>query len=321
MAPRAAPRVCCMDSGFAPGDEQRAVNSYSGGWRMRLALARTLMCRSDLLLLDEPTNHLDLDAVIWLEGWLKSYPGTLVLISHDRDFLDAVASHILHLEHQRLTLYAGNYSGFERQRAERLAQQQAAFVRQQREIAHMHGFVERFRAKATKARQAQSRLKALERMELIAPAHVDSPFRFGFEPAENLPRPLLRLDEASAGYGERPILSGVGLSLEPGDRIGLLGRNGAGKSTLIKVLAGDLAAAVRALRTRAGSAGGLFRPASTGSAASRRHPARSSAADRSGARPSRPCAIIWAASASPATARWIRSRRSRVARRRVWCWR
>ncbi|MCK7575247.1 MAG: ATP-binding cassette domain-containing protein [Chromatiales bacterium] len=226
--------------GFAPGDERRPVNSYSGGWRMRLALARTLMCRSDLLLLDEPTNHLDLDAVIWLEGWLKAYPGTLILISHDRDFLDAVVGHTLHLEHQRLTLYSGNYSAFERQRAERLAQQQAAYVRQQREIAHMHSFVERFRAKATKARQAQSRLKALERMELIAPAHIDSPFRFGFEPAENLPRPLLRLDEAVAGYGERPILNGVGFSLDPGDRIGLLGRNGAGKSTLIKLLAGTL---------------------------------------------------------------------------------
>ena len=226
--------------GFAPGDERRPVNSYSGGWRMRLALARTLMCRSDLLLLDEPTNHLDLDAVIWLEGWLKAYPGTLLLISHDRDFLDAVVGHTLHLEHQRLTLYTGNYSAFERQRAERLAQQQAAYARQQREIAHMHSFVERFRAKATKARQAQSRLKALERMELIAPAHIDSPFRFGFEPAENLPRPLLRLDEAVAGYGERPILDGVGFSLDPGDRIGLLGRNGAGKSTLIKLLAGTL---------------------------------------------------------------------------------
>jgi ATP-binding cassette, subfamily F, member 3 len=226
--------------GFAPGDEQRPVNSYSGGWRMRLALARTLMCRSDLLLLDEPTNHLDLDAVIWLEGWLKAYPGTLLLISHDRDFLDAVTGHILHVDRRQLTLYTGNYSAFERQRAERLAQQQAASERQQREIAHMRSFVDRFRAKATKARQAQSRLKALERMELIAPAHVDSPFRFEFAPAENLPRPLLRLDDIAAGYGARPVIQGVGLSLNPGDRIGLLGRNGAGKSTFIKVLAGEL---------------------------------------------------------------------------------
>ena len=227
--------------GFAPGEERRPVNSYSGGWRMRLALARTLMCRSDLLLLDEPTNHLDLDAVIWLEGWLKAYRGTLILISHDRDFLDAVAGHTLHLEQGRLTLYAGNYSAFERQRAERLAQQQSAYERQQREVAHIHRFVERFRAKATKARQAQSRLKALERMELIAPAHVDSPFRFGFEAPTHLPHPLLRLESVDAGYPGRPILKGVGLALSPGDRIGLLGRNGAGKSTLVKVLAGDLA--------------------------------------------------------------------------------
>ena len=227
--------------GFAPGEERRPVNSYSGGWRMRLALARTLMCRSDLLLLDEPTNHLDLDAVIWLEGWLKTYRGTLILISHDRDFLDAVVSHTLHLEQGRLTLYAGNYSAFERQRAERLAQQQSAYERQQREVAHIHRFVERFRAKATKARQAQSRIKALERMELIAPAHVDSPFHFGFEAPTHLPHPLLRLDAVDAGYPGRPILKGVGLTLTPGDRIGLLGRNGAGKSTLVKVLAGDLA--------------------------------------------------------------------------------
>ena len=227
--------------GFAPGEERRPVNSYSGGWRMRLALARTLMCRSDLLLLDEPTNHLDLDAVIWLEGWLKTYRGTLILISHDRDFLDAVVGHTLHLEQGRLTLYAGNYSAFERQRAERLAQQQSAYERQQREVAHIHRFVERFRAKATKARQAQSRIKALERMELIAPAHVDSPFHFGFEAPTHLPHPLLRLDAVDAGYPGRPILKGVGLTLTPGDRIGLLGRNGAGKSTLVKVLAGDLA--------------------------------------------------------------------------------
>ncbi len=226
--------------GFAPGDERRPVKTYSGGWRMRLALARTLMCRSDLLLLDEPTNHLDLDAVIWLEGWLKAYPGTLILISHDRDFLDAVCQQILHLEQRRLTLYTGDYSAFERQRADRLAQQQTAYLRQQREIAQIQGFVERFRAKATKARQAQSRLKALERMQRIAPAHLDSPFRFTFEAAEHLPRPLLRLDQATAGYGERAVISGLELSIEPGDRLGLLGPNGAGKSTLIKVLAGTL---------------------------------------------------------------------------------
>ncbi|MEY6434047.1 ATP-binding cassette domain-containing protein [Thioalkalicoccus limnaeus] len=227
--------------GFAPGDEQRAVDSYSGGWRMRLALARTLMARSDLLLLDEPTNHLDLDAVIWLEGWLRTYPGTLLLISHDRDFLDAIADQILHIEHGRVQLYPGDYSAFERQRAERLAEQQAAFVRQQREVAQIHRFVERFRAKATKARQAQSRIKALERMELIAPAHVDSPFAFSFPEPESLPYPLLTLDEAVVGYDGAPILTGIDLALVPGDRIGLLGPNGAGKSTLIKLLADQIA--------------------------------------------------------------------------------
>ena len=226
--------------GFGVGEERRPVDSYSGGWRMRLALGRALMCRSDLLLLDEPTNHLDLDAVIWLEAWLKAYPGTLVLISHDRDFLDSVATHICHIEQFRTNAYSGNYSAFERQRAERLAQQQSAYLSQQREVAHMHAFVERFRAKASKARQAQSRIKALERMELIAPAHVDSPFHFTFRPPERLPHPLLRLDKAAAGYGERAIFQGVGLTLAPGDRIGLLGPNGAGKSTLIKVLAGTL---------------------------------------------------------------------------------
>jgi ATP-binding cassette subfamily F protein 3 len=244
--------------GFAPGEERRPVNSWSGGWRMRLALARTLMCRSDLLLLDEPTNHLDLDAVIWLEGWLKAYRGTLLLISHDRDFLDSVVGHTLHLDQQRLTLYTGNYSAFERQRAERLAQQQSAYERQQREIAHIHRFVERFRAKATKARQAQSRIKALERMELIAPAHVDSPFRFGFEPALHLPNPLLRLEGVAAGYGERTILAGVRLDLSPGDRIGLLGRNGAGKSTLVKLLAGELAPAAGRRETAQDLALGYF---------------------------------------------------------------
>ena len=226
--------------GFRPGEEVLPVEQFSGGWRMRLNLARALMCRSDLLLLDEPTNHLDLDAVIWLEEWLRSYTGTLLLISHDRDFLDAVASHIAHIEQESITLYTGNYSAFEMIRAERLANQQAAFTRQQREIAHIRSYVDRFRAQATKARQAQSRLKALQRMEMIAPAHIDSPFHFNFKAPEKNPHPLMRLVEASAGYGDATILKGVSITLAPGDRIGLLGPNGAGKSTLIKLLAGQL---------------------------------------------------------------------------------
>ncbi len=226
--------------GFLPGQEERPVDTFSGGWRMRLNLARALMCRSDLLLLDEPTNHLDLDAVIWLEGWLREYPGTLLLISHDRDFLDGVAEYILNIERGQLTLYTGNYSTFESVRAARLAHQQAQFEKQQREIAHMKAFVERFRYKATKARQAQSRLKALERMEIIAPAHVDSPFRFSLLPPEKTPRPLLTLERVSAGYGDTTVFSGVQLAFAPGDRIGLLGPNGAGKSTLIKLAAGML---------------------------------------------------------------------------------
>ena len=227
--------------GFAPGEELRAVAEFSGGWRMRLNLARALMCRSDLLLLDEPTNHLDLEAVVWLEGWLKSYRGTLLLISHDREFLDAVCTHVIHIEQENATLYSGNYSAFERRRAERLAVQQAAYQRQQREVAHIRSFVDRFKAKASKARQAQSRLKALERMELIAAAHADSPFHFDFRTPDKLPNPLLRLDKVSAGYADKTILQGVSLSLAPGDRIGLLGVNGAGKSTLIKLLAGEIA--------------------------------------------------------------------------------
>ena len=226
--------------GFAPGEELRPLSAFSGGWRVRVNLARALMCRSDLLLLDEPTNHLDLDAVIWLEDWLRQYPGTLLLISHDRDFLDNVVDHVLHIEQERLTLYTGNYAAFERIRAERLAGQAAAYRKQQEEIAHIRSYVDRFRAKATKARQAQSRLKALERMALIAPAHVDSPFHFGFFPPERNPRPLLQLNDASAGYGGTAVFEGAGLTLNPGDRIGLLGPNGAGKSTLIKVVAGEL---------------------------------------------------------------------------------
>jgi len=227
--------------GFKPADLNRPVSDFSGGWRVRLNLARALMCRSDLLLLDEPTNHLDLDAVIWLEGWLKDYRGTLLLISHDRDFLDAIVNHVAHIEQQKLTLYKGGYSDFERQRAERLAQQQSMYERQQRQVAHLQSYIDRFRAKATKARQAQSRIKALERMEMISAAHIDTPFDFSFREMQNVPDPLLVLDDASVAYSEKPILSHIEMAIRPGERIGLLGRNGAGKSTFIKLLAGELA--------------------------------------------------------------------------------
>ncbi len=226
--------------GFKTEQAQQPVSSFSGGWRMRLNLARALICRSDLLLLDEPTNHLDLDAVIWLEEWLRCYPGTLLLISHDRDFLDRVIGHILHIEQQIATLYSGNYSEFEKLRAQRLAGQQAAFEKQQREIAHIRSYVDRFRAQATKARQAQSRLKALERMEEIAPAHIDSPFHFSFLPPKKQPDPLLQIEKGEVGYDGTTILNQLNFNLAPGDRIGLLGPNGAGKSTLIKLLAGEL---------------------------------------------------------------------------------
>lgn len=226
--------------GFKTGEEALPVRQFSGGWRMRLNLAQALFCRSDLLLLDEPTNHLDLDAVIWLEGWLKQYQGTLLLISHDRDFLDAVCKQILNIEHQRVKLYNGNYSAFEQMRAQRLTNQQSAYLHQKREIARLQHYVERFRAKANKARQAQSRLKALQRMELIAPAHVDSLFHFSFKNPEKLPNPLLSLEKAATGYGHRRVLDGVDLTLSPGDRMGLIGVNGAGKSTFIKLLAGEL---------------------------------------------------------------------------------
>ncbi|ARU92402.1 ABC transporter ATP-binding protein [Tatumella citrea] len=227
--------------GFSQQQLQSPVKDFSGGWRMRLNLAQALICRSDLLLLDEPTNHLDLDAVIWLERWLKSYTGTLILISHDRDFLDPTVNKILHIEQENLFEYTGNYSDFERQRATRLAQQQAMYQSQQAKVEHLQHYIDRFRAKATKARQAQSRIKMLERMELIAPAHVDNPFSFNFLPPESLPNPLLKMEKVTAGYGDKVILDSIKLNLVPGSRIGLLGRNGAGKSTLIKLLAGDLA--------------------------------------------------------------------------------
>lgn len=226
--------------GFATAQETNSVRSFSGGWRMRLNLAQALMCRSDLLMLDEPTNHLDLEAVIWLEDWLRNYSGTLLLISHDRDFLDKIATHIAHIEQCELTLYTGNYTAFEVLRAEKLANQQSAYEKQQREVAHMQSFITRFKAKATKARQAQSRIKALERMELIAQAHVDSPFDFAFGVPDKMPGMLLKLEKAAAGYDDKPLLNELDILINAGDRIGLLGHNGAGKSTLIKLLAGEL---------------------------------------------------------------------------------
>lgn len=226
--------------GFSNEQLQLPVKSYSGGWRMRLNLAQALMCRSDLLLLDEPTNHLDLDAVIWLEKWLSNYQGTLILISHDRDFLDPLVNKIIHIEQKSLFEYTGNYSSFEVQRATKLAQQQSLYESQQQKVAHLQSYIDRFRAKATKAKQAQSRIKMLEKMELIAPAHVDNPFHFNFKPSEFLPSPLLMMDKIVAGYDDKIVLEKIKLNLVPGSRIGLLGRNGAGKSTLIKLLAGEL---------------------------------------------------------------------------------
>ncbi len=238
-AERRADRLM-LGLGFGEGAGAHPVSDFSGGWRIRLNLARALMTPSDVLLLDEPTNHLDLDATLWLQQWLQQYPGTLLMISHDRDFIDATCERILHIEGQQLHAYKGNYSDYERQRAERLANQQARFEKQQRRIAEIDSFVRRFRYKATKARQAQSRLKELERMQAVAPAHLDSPFDFSFMPPGRMSDPLLRLDHAVLGYGGQPILSGVDLQLRPGSRYGLLGRNGAGKSTLLKSLVGRL---------------------------------------------------------------------------------
>jgi ATP-binding cassette subfamily F protein 3 len=244
--------------GFGPGEEERPVATFSGGWRIRLNLARTLMARAELLLLDEPTNHLDLDAVLRLQEWLAAYPGTVLLISHDRDFLDGVVGHIAHLRGGDLRVYNGGYSDFEAQYAEEQAQQQAAFEKQQKEVARIHRFVERFRANAAKARQAQSRLKALERMEKVAPAHGDDPFEFHFPEPTRLPQPLLGLKDVTAGYSDAPILSGVNLELYPGDRLGLLGPNGAGKSTLIRLLSGELVPQAGSRNPNQGLAVGYF---------------------------------------------------------------
>ena len=225
--------------GFPEQDWSQPVGSFSGGWRVRLNLAQALMCPSDLLLLDEPTNHLDLDATMWLESWLQKYPGTLFLVSHDRDFLDQVVQVIVHLDHKKLTSYRGNYAAFERQKAERMAQQQVMYAKQQTEIAHIESFIQRFKAKASKAKQAQGRMKALERMEKIAPAYADSPFTFRFPDFDKTSSTLIDLDRVSIGY-DKPIVS-ANITLLHDSRYALLGPNGAGKSSLIKTLVGDLA--------------------------------------------------------------------------------
>ena len=225
--------------GFKSEDFSKSLKDFSGGWRVRLNLAKTLMQPSDLMLLDEPTNHLDLDAILWLSNWIKSFPGALILISHDRDFLDDCVSSIAHLYRQSIELYAGNFTQFEILRAAKLAEIQSNFIKQQKEVAHMQSFINRFKAKATKARQAQSRVKALEKMELIAPAHIDSPFNFTISETEKISNPLISLSESNLGY-DNPILSKINLTIAPGDRIGLLGPNGAGKSTLIKSIVGSI---------------------------------------------------------------------------------
>jgi ATP-binding cassette subfamily F protein 3 len=227
--------------GFEAPQHERPVAEFSGGWRVRLSMARALNSRADLLLLDEPTNHLDLDAIVWLEEWLSATASTLMIVSHDREFLDAVIGRVLHIENRGIQAYSGNYSAFEQKRGEDLAMQQTLATRQARRVAQITSFVNRFRAQATKARQAQSRLKMLERMERIVPAHVDSPFEFEFEPPRKTPRPLLGIEGGACGHGERIVIAGIDVSLGPTDRIALLGPNGAGKSTLTKMLAGEAA--------------------------------------------------------------------------------
>jgi ATP-binding cassette, subfamily F, member 3 len=226
--------------GFSQQQQQQPVKSFSGGWRMRLNLAQALMCRTDLLLLDEPTNHLDLETVLWLEQHLASLDTTQIIISHDRDFLNATTTQTVELAQQQLTLYGGNYDFYQQERAQRLAQQQAAYLKQQAHIQHLQSFIDRFKAKATKAVQAQSRIKALARLERIAPAHLDSEFSFEFSQPDHLPNPLLKLEHINIGYGNNTVLHNIDLSVESGARYGLLGVNGSGKSTLIKAISGSL---------------------------------------------------------------------------------
>ncbi len=244
--------------GFSHSEQQKPVSAFSGGWRVRLNLAQALMCKSDILLLDEPTNHLDLDAVIWLEQWLMKYPGSLLLISHDREFLDHTVGHIAHISQQQLELYTGNYSTFEKTRATKILLQQAAYEKQQKQIAHMQSFVNRFRAKASKARQAQSRMKAIERLELVNAVQMDSPFHFHFREPLKCPNPLLRLEDARIAYDDKVVLDHLKLSIGPQDRIGVLGPNGAGKSSLIKLLAGEISPASGIRETSSGLKIGYF---------------------------------------------------------------
>ncbi|RUO30659.1 ABC transporter ATP-binding protein [Aliidiomarina sedimenti] len=244
--------------GFSQAQLSQPVSAFSGGWRMRLNLAQALIARSDLLLLDEPTNHLDLDAIYWLENWLLRYPGTLVLISHDRDFLDAVVTHTIHIERQQTQCYNGNYTSFQRQRSEKLAQQRQTYEKEQAQRAHLQKFVDRFKAQATKAKQAQSRVKALEKLTASAPIEDAAPFVFEFREPGKLPNPLMEMEKLRAGYGDTTILENIHLNLVPGSRIGLLGHNGAGKSTLMKLLAGELKPLAGERRVSAGLEIGYF---------------------------------------------------------------
>jgi ATP-binding cassette subfamily F protein 3 len=244
--------------GFSYEEQLKSVSDFSGGWRVRLNLAKALMCRSDMLLLDEPTNHLDLDAVLWLEQWLKKYSGTLLLISHDRDFLDEVVDHIVHIHHKQFKLYSGNYSTFERQRAADLLLQQAAFDKQQKKVEHLESFINRFKAKASKAKQAQSRVKALEKMELISAVQAESPFQFHFREPSQCPNPLIYLEDASIAYGPKIVLSHLNFSVSPKDRIALLGPNGAGKTSFIKLLATELSPSTGTYQAGSGLKIGYF---------------------------------------------------------------
>ena len=312
--------------GFRSEQLDAPVNSFSGGWRMRLQLARALMCPADLLLLDEPTNHLDLDALVWLEAWLKRFDGTLVIISHDREFLDAITRVTVHLDEGQLTRYTGNYSAFELMRAERMEQAQAAFGKQQERIAHLQKFIDRFKAKASKAKQAQSRVKALDRMQKLAPVLTSSDFEFEFREPASLPNPMLALDGLACGYDKSTVIvRDISRSVLAGQRIGILGANGQGKSTLVKTIAGDLPPLAGDDDRRQGADDRLLRAAGTRRAAQRRRPADAHGAPGPRRRPGRARAgTARLPRPLPLHRRHGRRRRSarcRAARRHAWCWR